>query len=211
MAESVLLCLGLILAAAVAAAQIWMATGRALVVPARARTIGSWTFTALGAIYLGLAMADVILREPAGALAIRPSGLGAALLVISLAAFYSASWHLMWVLREDEQARRAGERAQRTVLAALRGLGVEPSLRGTGYADWRGTADKLDAGLSAGVFPGGETAAAIHALGHCRVLADSPSVIPLKLRAADPEARRELQDLQRITHPGPTSKTPTRR
>jgi hypothetical protein len=209
--ESILLWAGLGLAAGIVAAQGWMATGRPLVVPPRARTVTSWACMVLGAVYLGFAIGDAMLRQPAGALAIRPTGLGAALLVISLAAFYSASWHLMWVLREDEQARRAGERAQRAVLAELRALGVEPALRGAGYADWSATAERLDAGLAVGVFVGAERARATDLLEHCRVLAAAPSVLPLRLRADDAGTPSELRELERIARPQRSPRRPAKR
>ncbi len=210
-AESMLFWMGLLLAAGVAAAQLWMAAGRHLVLPAGLRAAGWWTCAVLGALYLGLALADALLRQRAGALSIRPYGLGVALLLISLTAYACAAWHLMWVLREDEQARRAGDRAQRAVLAGLREVGVEAAVRATGSVDWATTAERLEAGLVAGVFSGSEAprAAALH--DHCRILADAPSVLPLKLRAPDARARGELADLQRIARTDRPAPRPPRK
>ncbi len=190
--------MGLLLAAGVAAAQLWMATGRPLVLPAAFRAAGWWTCAVLGAAYLGFAVGDALLRQPAGALAIRPYGLGVVLLLVSLTAYASAAWHMLWVLREDEQARRAGDRAQRAVLAGLRAVGVEAAVRGSGSVDWAATAERLEAGLVAGVFAASEAprAAALH--DSCRILAEAPSVLPLKVRAPDARTRGELADLQRI-------------
>jgi hypothetical protein len=209
--ESVLLWVGLALAAAVALARAWMATGRPLAIPPRARTIGSWLCLALGALYMGSALGEAVRHEPAGALAIEPHALGVALLMASLAGFYAASWHLALVLGEEEQARRAGDRAQRAVLLGLRALGVDPALRGSGRIHWAATAERLEAGLVAGVFIGSELARASRLYEHCRVLAESTSVVPLKLRAVDAPVRHELADLQQIANPRAGAKTPSRR
>jgi len=198
--QVILFWIGLPVAGATLGAHLYMATGRPLVFPERLREVGSFVCKGFGGLYLGFTIGNLIDHELPTPLDFQPKLLAAFLYMVVLGGFFAADWLLWWVVREDEQVKRAGFRAQRVVLRQLYDLGVEPALNDTGYVNWRQTAEKLEAGLQARVFGGDESLRAQQLRERCQVLANTSALRSLRLRTVDARARNELaQMLQLIT------------